>query len=274
MRWLWLYLLRHAHLSGQRLFIFWLWEMLLLSLSDASRGGVMWYIYIYISVCVCVCAHALVFELFVDIHRYMQKCIVGICEEDEEEEKREISSEWLIHSAGSPFVQNPAHFLAIKKDKRIVCVKCSSARLAILQDGAVGLSNLINSCYLNAAVQAIVHVPSFAAFFIDCIGSVNSTNLNSLTRKMATLVRSIWLTREPSLTPRAFVNHVRASSRQFASYGQQVRKYIYIYIYIHLWSIVWYFVFIFEKEMAHQDNVKIVTGGMWWSTKTVWPEQS
>jgi ubiquitin C-terminal hydrolase len=104
------------------------------------------------------------------------------------------------------------------------CIHEFSSFTPMLRMSTNGLYNLGNTCYLNAAVQALSNVPSIAAFFMDCPGLLERTPARSLSRKFAALVEDQWMADSGAVVPKELVAHVRGASEIFRGYGQQVKS--------------------------------------------------
>eukprot|EP00731_Ephydatia_muelleri_P023818 Em0016g89a len=71
----------------------------------------------------------------------------------------------------------------------------------VSQDGIVGLVNIGNSCYMNAALQALSNCPPFRQYFLECHTSQPATRLSDA---MTTLFQNMWTSDRPcgNLSPR------------------------------------------------------------------------
>lgn len=93
--------------------------------------------------------------------------------------------------------------------------------------GTTGLSNLGNTCYMNSALQCLVHVPEIVEYFLSGYyeGEINKDNPigknGDVALAFAELVRRVYLDKSGSYAPRQFKNIVGEYGPQFAGYGQQ-----------------------------------------------------
>eukprot|EP00048_Salpingoeca_helianthica_P002915 m.62150 g.62150 ORF g.62150 m.62150 type:complete len:672 (+) comp12389_c0_seq1:70-2085(+) len=135
--------------------------------------------------------------------------------------------------------KEPGHEVGVRQDRVVVCWACHRSAsppppssppptppalttLPSLQErGNTGLFNLLNTCYLNAALQALAHIPVVASLFLDCPGLIAETKPNSLCQLLSVVVAQLWLSDARAVLPRDLVAFVRASSPTFSGYGQQ-----------------------------------------------------
>ncbi|KAG5517949.1 hypothetical protein PMAC_000404 [Pneumocystis sp. 'macacae'] len=93
--------------------------------------------------------------------------------------------------------------------------------------GAVGLQNLGNSCYMNAALQCLTHTSELTTYFLSGVyrWEVNSTNPlgtgGQLARSYAALLNSLAHTTTSSFSPKAFKNCLGRFNLSFAGHSQQ-----------------------------------------------------
>ncbi|KAH8673591.1 hypothetical protein BX600DRAFT_209389 [Xylariales sp. PMI_506] len=94
--------------------------------------------------------------------------------------------------------------------------------------GCTGLSNLGNTCYMNAALQCVRSVEELTKYFLsgEWEGEINRENVlahnGDVANAYAFLLREIY--REPapgSVTPRQFKNTIGRYAPAFSGYGQQ-----------------------------------------------------
>ncbi|KAG4302702.1 hypothetical protein PCK1_001057 [Pneumocystis canis] len=92
---------------------------------------------------------------------------------------------------------------------------------------AIGLQNLGNSCYMNAALQCLTHTTELTTYFLSGMyrWEVNSTNPlgtgGQIARSYATLLNSLAHMTTTSFSPKAFKNCVGRFNLSFAGHSQQ-----------------------------------------------------
>ncbi|KAG5437274.1 hypothetical protein PCANB_001067 [Pneumocystis canis] len=92
---------------------------------------------------------------------------------------------------------------------------------------AIGLQNLGNSCYMNAALQCLTHTKELTTYFLSGMyrWEVNPTNPlgtgGQMARSYATLLNSLAHTTTTSFSPKAFKNCIGRFNLSFAGHSQQ-----------------------------------------------------
>ncbi|SCU99499.1 LAME_0G03400g1_1 [Lachancea meyersii CBS 8951] len=96
--------------------------------------------------------------------------------------------------------------------------------------GTVGLSNLGNSCYMNSALQCLVHIPELKDYFLygNVEREINTSNplgySGHIARNFASLIKSLFDEQSPtilSFSPRTFKSTLGLHNPMFAGYLQQ-----------------------------------------------------
>ncbi|EMR09991.1 hypothetical protein PNEG_01749 [Pneumocystis murina B123] len=91
---------------------------------------------------------------------------------------------------------------------------------------AIGLQNLGNSCYMNAALQCLMHTSELTTYFLSGVyhSEINSTNPlgtgGQIAKSYATLLNNL-VHATTSFSPKAFKNCIGRFNPSFAGYAQQ-----------------------------------------------------
>ena len=93
-----------------------------------------------------------------------------------------------------------------------------------MDKGVTGLANMRNTCYLNAALQALRHNTEISAFFLEgrheqWIQKKPSTPKVELVRGYADLLKSLWSGSKPAyVRPQGFLQTMMPAAKAAASH--------------------------------------------------------
>ncbi|XP_067868283.1 ubiquitin carboxyl-terminal hydrolase 20 isoform X1 [Heterodontus francisci] len=88
--------------------------------------------------------------------------------------------------------------------------------------GLTGMKNIGNSCYMNAALQALSNCPPLTQFFLECVGLVRTDKKPALCKSYQKLISELWHKKRPSyVVPTSLAHGIKLINPMFRGYAQQ-----------------------------------------------------
>nr|XP_061800024.1 ubiquitin carboxyl-terminal hydrolase 20-like isoform X2 [Nerophis lumbriciformis] len=88
--------------------------------------------------------------------------------------------------------------------------------------GLTGMKNIGNSCYMNAALQALSNCPPLTQYFLDCAGLVRTDKKPALCKSYQKLITELWHKKRPSyVVPTTLSHGIKLLNPMFRGYAQQ-----------------------------------------------------
>uniref|UniRef100_A0A8C1DIX3 Ubiquitin carboxyl-terminal hydrolase n=1 Tax=Cyprinus carpio carpio TaxID=630221 RepID=A0A8C1DIX3_CYPCA len=92
----------------------------------------------------------------------------------------------------------------------------------IMEVCLTGMKNIGNSCYMNAALQALSNCPPLTQFFLDCSGLVRTDKKPALCKSYQKLISELWHKKRPSyVVPTNLFHGIKLVNPMFRGYAQQ-----------------------------------------------------
>lgn len=132
-----------------------------------------------------------------------------------------------FHEGGSRFPRSPAQLQARGANLLSRFRSVSSIRGSPPEQGATGLCNLQNTCYMNSTLQCLSAVRELKDYFVSSgyIGDINLQNRDGtrgdIAHAYATLMRHLWSADFTAVAPTAFHSTFGRYAERFATPDQQ-----------------------------------------------------